>query len=421
MTVLEQRADQEIRTEVYDAVQGVFADYDLLVSPDAGRACRSRTAPTATRSGRPRSTASRSTADRLVPDLPLQLHRPPGGVDPGGLRRRPAGGHADHGPPLCRRRRARGQRRVRARCGPGTAPTRRAPSGRCRRPSRMQVVIAEGAPAGARPFRSGRRSPRKSRAPIAAMHSVRERAELARPASCATRARRRSRGPQRSALPGARRLPARGLGAGCATCRSLACSRSMRSRRSSASAPSAARRSRSPRPEDAPGARRAVVGLRARQLRGRRRTPERRFAVGRLADRRRLPARRRGERVTEVRSASTRSRPPTTATASRASSRPARCSMRAIPRELLVARAPARAGRRLRRPWLRFRAGGSRWWSRPPSAPSRRRCRGAHEPLPAPRARAASATPASATSLSRLEHLRRLRSALPLRARCYPT
>ena len=60
-TVLEHIADQEMRTEVYDALQGVFADHDVLVCPTLRR-CRSRTAPTATRSARPRSTASRSTA-----------------------------------------------------------------------------------------------------------------------------------------------------------------------------------------------------------------------------------------------------------------------------------------------------------------------------------------------------------------------
>ena len=33
MTVIEQAGDQEMRTEVMDAVQGVFADYDLIVGP----------------------------------------------------------------------------------------------------------------------------------------------------------------------------------------------------------------------------------------------------------------------------------------------------------------------------------------------------------------------------------------------------
>ena len=35
------RATRPMRTEVYDAIQGVFADYDLLVTPDARLHCRS--------------------------------------------------------------------------------------------------------------------------------------------------------------------------------------------------------------------------------------------------------------------------------------------------------------------------------------------------------------------------------------------
>jgi amidase/aspartyl-tRNA(Asn)/glutamyl-tRNA(Gln) amidotransferase subunit A len=33
MTVIEQAGDQEMRTEILDAIQGVFADYDLIVGP----------------------------------------------------------------------------------------------------------------------------------------------------------------------------------------------------------------------------------------------------------------------------------------------------------------------------------------------------------------------------------------------------
>jgi amidase len=52
--------DEELRTEVYDAIHGVLEDHELLVTRRSP-ACPSRTPRTATRRARPRSTASRST------------------------------------------------------------------------------------------------------------------------------------------------------------------------------------------------------------------------------------------------------------------------------------------------------------------------------------------------------------------------
>ena len=114
MTAGEAFADHAMRTEVYDAIQGVFATYDLL-SPRPSPACRSRTRRTATRSG-PATVGRRGgrPADRLVPDLSDQLHRPSRGVGPGrAVAHGPAGRHADRRAPLCRSRRPGGQRNVR--------------------------------------------------------------------------------------------------------------------------------------------------------------------------------------------------------------------------------------------------------------------------------------------------------------------
>ena len=107
MTMMDLMHDQAIRSEVYDAVQGAFATYDLIVTPtlaampvrEPRRRQHHRPEQRQRRGGRP--------ADRLVPHLPDQLHRPPRGVDSGRRGRRPAGRHADHRPPLRRRRRAR--------------------------------------------------------------------------------------------------------------------------------------------------------------------------------------------------------------------------------------------------------------------------------------------------------------------------
>ena len=107
LSALDVVRDQAIRTEVYDAIQGVLAAHQILVSPTL--ACmpvdnahrRQHHGPDRgqRRRGRP--------ADRLVPDLFHQLQRPPVGLGAGGPQRRLAGRHADHRPPLRRRRRAR--------------------------------------------------------------------------------------------------------------------------------------------------------------------------------------------------------------------------------------------------------------------------------------------------------------------------
>ena len=91
----------------------VFASYDLIVTPtlaampvaEPRRRQHHRPERGQRRGGRP--------ADRLVPDLSDQLHRPSRSIDPRRRGRRPAGRHADHRPPLRRRRRARRERRVR--------------------------------------------------------------------------------------------------------------------------------------------------------------------------------------------------------------------------------------------------------------------------------------------------------------------
>ena len=77
-TVEEHYADLELRTEVFDAVQRVLGHYDLLLCPDP--VLHGRPEPRRRRHERPGRgrRRARRPADRLVPDLPLQLHRPPG-------------------------------------------------------------------------------------------------------------------------------------------------------------------------------------------------------------------------------------------------------------------------------------------------------------------------------------------------------
>ena len=84
-------------------------------SPPRCPACRWRTRRSREHDGAVRGRRRRGRrADRLVSHLPLQLHRPPGVLDPCRHGRRPAGRDADRRPARRRRRRAGGQRRLRA-------------------------------------------------------------------------------------------------------------------------------------------------------------------------------------------------------------------------------------------------------------------------------------------------------------------
>ena len=114
MTLHDLQRDQAIRTEIYDAIQGVFATYDLIVTPTlAAMPVKNRDDGNTVGPSEVNGEAV-DPADRLVPDLSGQLHRPSGRLDPGRDGRRPAGRHADHRPALRRRRRAGRERRLRA-------------------------------------------------------------------------------------------------------------------------------------------------------------------------------------------------------------------------------------------------------------------------------------------------------------------
>ena len=113
MSALDFFRDQEIRSEIYDAVQAVMADHDLLVTPTLACMPVANGADGQHQGPDRDQRRSRRPADRLVHDLLRQLHGQPGGVGPGRPRRRPPGRHADHRPPSRRRRRHRRQRRLR--------------------------------------------------------------------------------------------------------------------------------------------------------------------------------------------------------------------------------------------------------------------------------------------------------------------
>ena len=147
MTVLELIADQEIRTEVYDALQGVFADHDVLVCPTL-TAMQVKNGTDGNTLGP--AEVNGVEIDRCIGWCPTYICNysgHPAASIPAGFADGLPGGHADHGAPLRRRRRAGGERRVRARCGRGTTPTRaarsaRSPSGmsgRLRAPSRRRA------------------------------------------------------------------------------------------------------------------------------------------------------------------------------------------------------------------------------------------------------------------------------------------
>ena len=114
-SVTDRRRDQLMRTEVCDVLAGVFATYDFIVTPTVGAV----QVPNATdgntmgptRGGRGRG----GSADRLVPDLPPQLLRPSGRLDPGRPHRWTSPGRSPaHRPARRRRRRPAGELGLRA-------------------------------------------------------------------------------------------------------------------------------------------------------------------------------------------------------------------------------------------------------------------------------------------------------------------
>ena len=114
-SMIDHYRDQEMRTEVVNAVQGVLNDYDLIVTPTVSaqqvdNGTDGNTLGPATVAG--------EEVERLLGwclTYITQLLGPSVRLDPGRHDRRPASGrHADHRPPLRRRRRARGERGLRA-------------------------------------------------------------------------------------------------------------------------------------------------------------------------------------------------------------------------------------------------------------------------------------------------------------------
>ena len=176
MTALEQIALQEIRTEMYDAVQGVFADHDLLVCPTL-TAMQVKNGTDGNTLGP--AEVNGVEIDRCIGWCPTYISNYTG---------HPAAsipaGFADGLPSACRSwdaatptptcwppaRRSNG-------CGRGTTRTRAAPSARCRSRSRMQVVIAEGAPQ-ARGFQVGSALAEQVARSVAAMHGAQSACEL---------------------------------------------------------------------------------------------------------------------------------------------------------------------------------------------------------------------------------------------------
>ena len=115
LTALDIANDQAMRSEIFDAFQAVFADYDLIVGPDPVRAARGQRDRRQHHGRAERGGGRRGRrAHRLVPDLPRQLHRPPRRLDPRRHGGRAPGRDADHRPALRRRGRPCRQRRLRA-------------------------------------------------------------------------------------------------------------------------------------------------------------------------------------------------------------------------------------------------------------------------------------------------------------------
>ena len=101
MTLNDFDRDQWVRSEVYDAVQSVFAKYDLLITPTvAGMPVMNRDDGNTVGPERDQWRGGRPPY-RLVPDLSVQLHRSPCGINSGRTSREFAGRNADRGSPLC--------------------------------------------------------------------------------------------------------------------------------------------------------------------------------------------------------------------------------------------------------------------------------------------------------------------------------
>ena len=84
---LEIARDQELRTEVFDAVQGVLDSYDLLLTPTLACLPVDNAADGNTLGSGVGRRRAVEPADRLVPDLPVELHGPPSGIGAGGAGR----------------------------------------------------------------------------------------------------------------------------------------------------------------------------------------------------------------------------------------------------------------------------------------------------------------------------------------------
>jgi amidase len=104
--------DEELRSEIYDAIQNVLEDHELIVTPTPRMPAR-RERHRRQHQGPDRDQRHRGrSADRLVPHLPRELLRTPRRLDPRRHGRGAARRHATHRTPLCRCRRARRQRHL---------------------------------------------------------------------------------------------------------------------------------------------------------------------------------------------------------------------------------------------------------------------------------------------------------------------
>ena len=110
MTLDDLARDQWVRSEVYDAIQGVFAKYDLLVTPTvAGMPVKNRDDGNTVG---PRE-INGEEVDPLIGwclTYPINFTGHPAASIPAGMVGQSAGRHADHRPALCRRRCVRRER-----------------------------------------------------------------------------------------------------------------------------------------------------------------------------------------------------------------------------------------------------------------------------------------------------------------------
>ena len=114
MTISDLNRDQAIRSEVYDALQAVFARYDLIVTPTVAAM------PVENRDDGNTVGPSEVNGEAVDPLIgwcltyPVNFTGHPACFDSRRHGRRPAGRHADHRPPLCRRRCVRRECNLRA-------------------------------------------------------------------------------------------------------------------------------------------------------------------------------------------------------------------------------------------------------------------------------------------------------------------